>query len=360
MLLVDLITVWAGFLLIVVLVNRGVPIFQELIRDMTDFFMEKALGPGADLFEGRSGSGTVAWMMHGMLWTSIGAAFTFIGMWMAHEPDAIASLSSIYYDPSAATVQNAAYGAASGGILMLLIGAGLHINGRLSGAGLASDTNAVLVSYAFSMSLFLGFVSDHTDSSWGDLLCSAAGVISVLVMLAILANHLLTLGRRTNDTVMPSQWLIIGGLALPLIMCAADFVLDLHDAVLESMAILPMLASGLAVALYVAPFASGTPLWSRTLAGATVLMTFVTLSPIGIDGEAHTSMGDTAMLTVLFAASMVPILAAAGNVLQTARSNWGKASSNPAATAVLIGMVMTVGSAIGHLFVGSDAHSAGE
>ncbi|GIS43821.1 MAG: hypothetical protein Ct9H90mP16_08910 [Candidatus Poseidoniales archaeon] len=51
MLLVDLITVWAGFLLIVVLVNRGVPIFsQKLIRDMTDFFMEKALGPGADLF----------------------------------------------------------------------------------------------------------------------------------------------------------------------------------------------------------------------------------------------------------------------------------------------------------------------
>ena len=189
-------------------------------------------------------------MMHGMLWTSIGAAFTFIGMWMAHEPDAIASLSSIYYDPSAATVQNAAYGAASGGILMLLIGAGLHINGRLSGAGLASDTNAVLVSYAFSMSLFLGFVSDHTDSSWGDLLCSQLQVsFPSWSCSPILANHLLTLGRRTNDTVMPSQWLIIGGLALPLIMCAADFVLDLHDAVLESMAILPMLASGLAVAL---------------------------------------------------------------------------------------------------------------
>ena len=343
MLLVDLITVWAGFLLIVVLVNRGVPVFQELIRDMTDFFMEKALGPGADLFEGRQGSGTIAWMMHGMLWTCIGAAFTFIGMWMTHEPDAIASLSSIYYDPSTATVQNAAYGAASGGILMLLIGAGLHINGRLSGSGIASDTNAVLVSYAFSMSLFLGFVSDHTDSTWGDLLCTAAGVISVLVMIAILANHLLTLGGRTN-AMMPSQWLIIGGLALPLIMCAADFVLDLHDAVLESMEVLPMLASGLAVALYVAPFASGTPLWSRTLAGTTVFMTFVTLSPIGIEGEAHTSMADTAILTVLFAASIVPILAAAGNVLQTTRSNWGKASSNPAATAVLIGMIMTVGS----------------
>ena len=167
MLLVDLITVWAGFLLIWILVSRGVPVFQELIRDMTDFFMEKALGPGADLFEGRDGSGTVAWMMHGMLWTCVGGAFTFIGMWMAHEPDAIASLSSIYYEPATSTVQNAAYGASSGGILMLLIGAGLHINGRLSGSGVASETNAVLVSYAFSMSIFIGFVSDHTDSTWG-------------------------------------------------------------------------------------------------------------------------------------------------------------------------------------------------
>ena len=360
MLLVDILAVWAGFLLIVVLVNRGVPIFQELIRDMTDFFMEKALGPGADLFEGRSGSGTVAWMMHGMLWTCVGGAFTFIGLWMGHEPDAIASLSGIYYEPSTATVQKVAYGAASGGILMLLIGAGLHINSRLSGVGLASDTNAILVSYAFSMSLFLGFVSDHTESNWGDFLETAAGVISVLVMLAILANHLLTLGRRTNDTVMPSQWLIIGGLSLPLIMSAACYIVPIHDAIHESMAVLPMLASGLAVALYVAPFAAGSPLWSRTLAGTTVFMTFVTLSPIGIEGEAQTSMGDAAMLTVLYAASMVPLLAAAGNVLQTARSNWGKSTGDPAATAVLIGIIMTIGSAIGHLFVGSDAHSANE
>ena len=136
MLLVDLIILWAAFLLVWILLNRGVPVFQELIRDMTDFFMEKALGPGADLFEGRTGSGTVAWMMHGMLWTSIGATFTFVGLWMMHEPDAIASLSSIGYAPSTATVITAAEGAATGGILMLLIGAGLHINGRLSGNGL--------------------------------------------------------------------------------------------------------------------------------------------------------------------------------------------------------------------------------
>ena len=116
MLLVDIVILWASFVLVWALVNRGVPIFQELVRDMTDFFMEKALGPGADLFEGREGSGTVAWMMHGMLWTCIGGTFTFIGLWMAHEPDAIASLSSIGYTPDAATVQTVASGAATGGI----------------------------------------------------------------------------------------------------------------------------------------------------------------------------------------------------------------------------------------------------
>ena len=360
MLLVDIITLWLSFLLIWALVNRGVPIFQELIRDMSDFFMEKALGPGADLFEGREGSGSVSWMMHGMLWTCIGATFTFIGLWMAHEPDAIASLSSIYYEPTAATVQTAASNAATGGILMLLIGAGLHINARHSGIGLASDTNAVLVSYAFSMGLFLGFLSDHMSGTWGDSLGTAAATISVLVMLAILANHLLTLGRRTNHTIMPSQWLIVGGLSMPLIMCAANFVLGIDETISESLAVLPMLASALAVALYVVPYEVGVPLWSRTMAGATILMTFMTLSPIGVEGVTAVSIDDAAMLTIFYAASMIPILAAAGNVFQTARSNWGRASSSAASTAVMVGMFMLVGSAIGHLFVGADVRSTGE
>ena len=360
MLLVDIITLWISFLLIWALVNRGVPVFQELVRDMTDFFMEKALGPGADLFEGREGSGSVSWMMHGMLWTCIGATFTFIGLWMAHEPDAIASLSSIYYEPTVATVQAAGTNAATGGILMLLIGAGLHINARLSGIGLASDTNAVLVSYAFSMGLLLGFLSDHMSGTWGDYLGTAAATISVLVMLGILANHLLTLGRRTNHTIMPSQWLIVGGLSMPLIMCAANFVLGVDAALSESLGVLPMLASALAVALYVVPYEAGVPLWSRTMAGATVLMTFMTLSPIGVEGATEVALNDAAMLTIFYAASMIPILAAAGNVFQTARSNWGLASSSASSSAVMLGMFLLVGSAIGHLFLGSDANSENE
>ena len=327
---------------------------------MTDFFMEKALGPGADLFEGRTGSGTVAWMMHGMLWTSIGATFTFVGLWMMHEPDAIASLSSIGYAPSAATVITAAEGAATGGILMLLIGAGLHINGRLSGNGLASDTNAVLVSYAFSMSLLLGLISDHMSGTWGDALATGSSTIATMVMIAILANHLLTIGGRNNDEIMPSQWLIVGGLGMPLIMCVACFLFGINEALYESLTVLPMLASALAVALYVVPYEAGVPLWSRTLAGATVFMTFVTLSPIGIEGATETNMSEAAILSIFYAASLIPILAATGNILQTARTNWGKASSSSASNAVMLGMFMLVGSAIGHLFVGADMHSTGE
>ena len=96
------------------------------------------------------------------------------------------------------------------------------------------------------------------------------------------------------------------------------------------------------------------------MAGATVLMTFMTVSPIGVEGATEVGLNDAAMLTVFYAASMIPILAAAGNVFQTARSNWGRASSSAASSAVLLGMFLLVGSAIGHLFVGSDAHSQDE
>ena len=350
-------TVWFALFLMWALVNRGVPVFQELIRDMTDFFMEKALGPGADLFEGRAGAGTVSWMFHGMLWTCIGGTFSFIGLWMAHEPTAIASLSGIYYSPSPATVSDVGSFVASGGILMLLVGAGLHINSRLSGARLASDTNAVLTSFGYSTGLFLGFIGLHLSGDWGGYLGTAALVMATTSIAGVLANHLLTLGRRTEEVIQPSQWLILLGLGLPLVMTVLGFLFSVDAAILQSLATVPLLASALAVAFYVVPSEAGVPLWSRTLAGATVLLTFLTLSPIGVTGDLNLSFGGTAFLTILFAASLIPILAAAMNVFQTGRSNWGAASTSPASSAVMIGMFVLVASAVGSLFVGSDAHS---
>lgn len=361
MLLTDIVVLWIALILTWALVNRGVPIFQELIRDMTDFFMEKALGPGADLFEGRSGSGAISWMFHGMLWLCLGATFTFVGMWLGHEPDAIASLSGIGYSPSVAELSAAATLASEGGIMMLLLGAGLHINGRLSGSGLASDTNAVLVSYAYSTGLLLGFVGAHVSGDWSNYLDIANGVFTTMAVVAIIANHLLTIGQRTNMAIQPSQWLIIFGLSVPMVMCVACMVIGIDEAVYETFGVIPMLASALAVAHYVVPSEAGVPLWSRTLAGATVFLTFVTLTPIGVTAaDSDLSVGSAGVMSIMFAASMIPILAVAMNVFSTARSNWAAASSSPACTMVMIGTFMLVASAVGSLFVGSDAHSGGE
>ena len=142
-------------------------------------------------------------------------------------------------------------------------------------------------------------------------------------------------------------------------MCVVEFLLGVDEAIGDSLGVLPMLASALAVALYVVPFEAGAPLWSRSLAGVTILMTFMTLSPIGIEGTG-VSLTEAAMLSIFYAASMIPILASAGNVFQTARSNWGQASSSAASTSIMLGMFMLVGSAIGHLFVGADLHTTGE
>lgn len=362
MLISDIFLLWLAFIFTWVLISRGVPIFQELIRDMSDFFMEKALGPGADLFEGRAGSGPAAWMLHGMLWVCVGASFTFVGMWLGHEPDAIASLSAISYSPSTAQLSAASTLAAEGGILMLLIGAGLHINSRLSGCDLASDTNAVLTSYGYSTGLMLGFIGAHMNSNIGDLLGTVSDTIAVLIILAIIANHLLTIGNRTEGVaIQPSQWLIVFGLSMPLVMCVVCFVLGIDDAITESMTVVPMLASALAVAYYVVPSEAGVPLWSRTLAGATVLLTFVTLSPLGASAaDGALSSGNAGVLTIFFAASLIPISAAAMNVLQTARSNWSAATFSSGSTAVMFGMFLLVASVVGSLFTASDAHSAGE
>ena len=353
--------IYLSVFLLWALISRGVPVFQELIHDMTDFFMEKALGPGADLFEGREGSGPVSWMMHGMLWFCIGATFSFLGLWMAHEPNAISSLSSIGYGPSAATVAAVGKAALGGGLLMLLIGAGLQINGRLSGSGVASDTNAILVSWTFSLGLLMAFIAGHLgESDFAGILDTIAAVLSFMPIVAVFANHLLTIGNRGANALQASQWLIIFGLGMMILATVAEFFGCLGATTLESLETTGILSAALAVAFYVVPTEAGVPLWSRSLAGATVLLTFITLSPIGVAGAGSVTTGGAALLTVIYAASMIPILAAAMNVFQTARANWSAAAESPASSAVMLGMFMLVGAAIGSLFTGADAHSDGE
>ena len=114
---------WLCAFVFYVLVHRGLWIFSDVARTMGMFMLEKALGPGIDLVEGRTGSAARAWIMQSALWLMIGGLFTFEGMWLAHEPTALHSLSAWGYDPTADTL--AATGKAAtafGGITMALVG----------------------------------------------------------------------------------------------------------------------------------------------------------------------------------------------------------------------------------------------
>ena len=68
------------------MLNRGIWIFTDVTKGTSLFMLEKALGPAIDFAEGRSGSGSVAWIIQGAVWLAISSTLTFIGLWLGHEP----------------------------------------------------------------------------------------------------------------------------------------------------------------------------------------------------------------------------------------------------------------------------------
>ena len=85
---------WLSALIFYILVHRGLWIFSDVARTIGMFMLEKALGPGIELVEGRTGSAARAWILQSVIWMMIGALFTFEGIWLAHEPTALHSLSA--------------------------------------------------------------------------------------------------------------------------------------------------------------------------------------------------------------------------------------------------------------------------
>ena len=88
---------WLSALIFYVLVHRGLWIFSDVARTMGMFMLEKALGPGIDLVEGRSGSAARAWIMQSVLWMMM-VPIHLRGMWLAHDPTALHSLGAWGYD----------------------------------------------------------------------------------------------------------------------------------------------------------------------------------------------------------------------------------------------------------------------
>ena len=142
--LTSMLLFWALMLLAYFLMQNGLSIFNDVTKAMSLFMLEKALGPGIDLVEGRDGSASKAWFIQGMLWLIAASTLVFEGLWLKQDPTALHSLSAWGYDPTASSLIYASnYAALYGGIGMLLIGSSLHIMPRLAGTNLASERNAV-------------------------------------------------------------------------------------------------------------------------------------------------------------------------------------------------------------------------
>ena len=72
---------WISLFLVYFLVQRGLWIFSDVAKGTVHFMLE-SLGPGADLVEGRSGSG-LGLGYYKTFWLIL-FMFTFTSMWLSH------------------------------------------------------------------------------------------------------------------------------------------------------------------------------------------------------------------------------------------------------------------------------------
>ena len=369
---------WLCAFVFYVLVHRGLWIFSDVARTMGMFMLEKALGPGIDLVEGRTGSAARAWIMQSALWLMIGGLFTFEGMWLAHEPTALHSLSAWGYDPTADTL--AATGKAAtafGGITMALVGCGLHILPNLLGTSLASERNGALVSFLYSGGVFVTLVGSHDPLILGVKVMVVGTGIHVLAMTAVVINQLLTVASRVGSIPMPAWLILLGLMAESFNLIAGISTGAINDGDgqwlmyrLQGSGFFFLSLAG--VVLYASSVASGNALWSRTLVGATLLGGLFTLNPFGANhgtlvadlfgidaGEMGMSSNDTVIVTFLMALASVPVIALSANAMLTMRGG-NSSGANPSGAGLVeinFGVMAMIPVFIGSLFVQTDAVS---
>ena len=92
---------WGLMLLTYFLMQNGLSIFNDVTKSMSLFMLEKALGPGIDLVEGREGAASKTWFIQGMLWLIAASTLAFEGLWLKQAPTALHSRSAWGYAPPA-------------------------------------------------------------------------------------------------------------------------------------------------------------------------------------------------------------------------------------------------------------------
>ncbi|MDP6871567.1 MAG: hypothetical protein QGI73_04980 [Candidatus Thalassarchaeaceae archaeon] len=367
---------WLLMVISFILIKRGLSIFNDVAKTMGMFMLEKALGPAIDFVQGKPGSASKTWILHGMIWAMVASIFTFEGLWLSHDPTALHSLGSWGYSPDSQDLIYAGrFAALFGAVGMMVIGAGLHVIPSLSGTKLASESNATLVSLLWTFSVLILVIGAHSKEILGINFIMLGTVLQTLAMMAIILNQLLTISNATRPMAIPG-WLIIFGLigdpaAVLSVILSGAYETGVGQWLVYHMIGGTFFFCGVAgVSLYASSMGSGNPLWSRTLVGVTLFGAIIAINPMGetdmsmaVDmlgleaSEIAASSQDHISGSFLMALAAIPIIAFSSNLLVTLRGNGAFVgnSDSPGIAEMNMGAWMLIPIAIGSLFVQTDA-----
>ena len=367
---------WLLMIISFILMKRGLSIFNDVAKGMGMFMLEKALGPAIDFVQGKPGSASRTWIMHGMIWTMVASILTFEGLWLSHDPTALHSLGAWGYSPDSQELLFAGrFAGVFGAAAMMIIGAGLHVIPALSGTNLASESNATLVSGLWTLSVLILVIGAHSKEILGVDVMVIGTALQSLALLAIIMNQLLTISNATRPIAVPG-WLIIFGLIGDPIAVLSVILSGAYETGVGQWLVYHMIGGtflfcGIAgVSLYASSMASGNPLWSRTLVGFTLFGALIAINPLGSTdttmaadmlglqaSEISSSTQDHISGSFLMALAAIPIIAYSSNLLVTLRGKdaFVENADSPGIAEMNMGALMLVPIAIGALFVQTDA-----
>ena len=371
---------WITLFIAYFLMQRGLWIFSDVAKGTVSFMLEKALGPGADLVEGRPGAGARSWIMQGSLWMIFASMFTFTSMWLTHDPDALHSLASWGYTANAEELASAGvYATLYGTVSMFIIGCSFHIIPKLAGTELASETNANLVSFVWTISVLVLVIGSQNNSILGIDIIPLGVALNNIVLLAVIMNQLLTVANKTRNIATPGWLILIALLSSPILAIVSIVSGAANDNVGQWLTYHifggTFFFAGVAgIALYASSIASGNPLWSKTLVGVTLIGSIFTINPFGdVDGQmvmdAFGPLADNNVMSFtnqdmlsasfLMALVSIPVLAFSSNMLVTMRgSDMFVDDPDASGNAELnLGSWLIIPIVIGSLFVQTDAVS---
>ena len=340
--------------------NRGLGNMGPAMRQLGIFLLDKAPAGVVDLFDKGPGKGARNWMILGGLWFCLAGTLGFIATWLKYDPAALDSLANVGWSYNEVALSAAVeLTLLWGGFGMVLIGAGLAMQSRMSSSALASEANATLVAFAWSGLILVNIViSIFIDL--GRFEQTLFNVVFAALAGAILLNHLLTISNRPDGTPIeiPGWMLVLGHTALVWGLLANSLGHFTSNTQLEWISW--RVVSGwfplsliLATMTYSVAKASGSPIWSRNLSTAMLLL-FFSITPFGISVSSNAGGMWVTIGAIGITVGLFPLFASSTNTLATLKGRWDCLVDSPAAACSAAVAIILPVFAIGGYFTALD------